>query len=80
MVLAGILNLSTGIVVHRVPAIYLVLLSTIICAVAPLIMAIIKSDWPYWYAAFPAQLLAPLSPDGKHYQHSCLNRRELHKY
>ncbi len=26
-------------------------------------MAIISSHWPYWYAAFPAQLLSPLSCD-----------------
>lgn len=26
-------------------------------------MALISAHWPYWYAAFPAQLLAPLSCD-----------------
>jgi hypothetical protein len=26
-------------------------------------MAIISAHWPYWYAAFPAQLLSPLSYD-----------------
>jgi hypothetical protein len=26
-------------------------------------MAVISSHWPYWYAAFPAQLLSPLSCD-----------------
>lgn len=26
-------------------------------------MAFINENWPYWYAAFPAQILAPLSCD-----------------
>ena len=65
MVLAALLNLATGLIVHRVPAIYLVVISSFIGAVAPLLMAVIKTEWPYWYAAFPAQLLQPLSPDGK---------------
>lgn len=65
MTLAGILNLATGLVVHRVPAIYLVVLSSILGAASPLLMAIVKTDWPYWYAAFPAQLLEPLIPEGK---------------
>jgi hypothetical protein len=26
-------------------------------------MALLSAHWPYWYAAFPAQLLAPLSVD-----------------
>jgi hypothetical protein len=26
-------------------------------------MALISAHWPYWYAAFPAQLLSPLSCD-----------------
>ena len=35
------------------------------CAVAPLLMAINSPSWPYWYAAFPAQLFEPVSPDGE---------------
>lgn len=26
-------------------------------------MAVMSAHWPYWYAAFPAQILAPLSCD-----------------
>ena len=58
-----IINLTTGFIVHRVPAIYAVLVSSTLCAGAPLIMAVINPDWPYWYAAFTAQLLAPMSGD-----------------
>lgn len=28
-------------------------------------MAINSPPWPYWYAAFPAQIFEPLSPDGE---------------
>jgi len=65
VILAALLNLATGLVVHRVPAIYLVVTSSVIGAASPLLMAVIKTEWPYWCAAFPAQLLQPLSPDGK---------------
>lgn len=65
MIFAAILNILTGLVVHRVPAIYLVVISSIFGAIAPLLMAVIDAHWPYWYAAFPAQLLEPLSPDGE---------------
>jgi hypothetical protein len=57
------INLATGFIVHRVPAVFAVLASSGLCAGAPLIMALINPDWPYWYAAFIAQLLAPMSGD-----------------
>lgn len=65
MVLAAILNLITGLVVDKVPVIYLVLISSALGALAPLLMAINSPRWPYWYAAFPAQLFEPVSPDGE---------------
>ena len=64
MILAAILNLVTGLIVNKVPVIYLVLISSAFGALGPLLMAINSPHWPYWYAAFPAQLFEPLSPDG----------------
>ena len=64
MILATVLNLITGLIVDKIPVIYIVLLSSALGAIAPLLMAINSPDWPYWYAAFPAQLFEPLSPDG----------------
>jgi hypothetical protein len=46
-----------------VPAFYLVLLSLILSAGAPVLMALIDAQRPYWYNAFFAQLLAPVSAD-----------------
>jgi len=35
---------------------WVVLASAILSAVSPLLMAVIESQWPYWYMAFPAQV------------------------
>lgn len=65
MILGAILNLVTGLIVDKFPVIYIVLISAALAAVALLLMAINSPRWPYWYAAFPAQLLTPLNPDGE---------------
>lgn len=64
MILGTILNIVTGLIVDKFPVMYLVLVSSALSAIAPLLMAINSPRWPYWYAAFPAQLFEPLSPDG----------------
>lgn len=63
LLMGTFINLITGTIVDRVPAMYAVLISSGLCAGAPLLMALINPAWPYWYAAFFAQLLAPLSGD-----------------
>jgi MFS family permease len=63
LILGTILNLTTGLFVHRISAIYLVLISSALSAGAPLLMALINPEWPYWYNAFFAQILQPLSAD-----------------
>lgn len=63
LLMGTFINLITGSIVHRVPVIWAVLISSGLCAGAPLLMALINPAWPYWYAAFFAQLLAPLSGD-----------------
>ncbi|KAF2032144.1 MFS general substrate transporter [Setomelanomma holmii] len=64
-------NLSAGVViniivaffVHRVPARWLVAGSAMICALSPMLMAVINPSWSYWYLAFWAQIFAPFSAD-----------------
>jgi MFS family permease len=63
LLMGSFINLITGTIVDRVPAIYAVLISSGLCAGAPLLMALINPAWPYWYAAFFAQLLTPMSGD-----------------
>ncbi|CEO59059.1 hypothetical protein PMG11_03748 [Penicillium brasilianum] len=63
-VLIGIaLNLGTGLLVHRLHANYLVLITTVLSAGSPLLLAIIDPQWSWWYCAFWAVLLSPLSAD-----------------
>lgn len=60
---AVLLNLTTGYFIDRAPAFYLVLLTTTLASVSPLLMALINPAWSYWRGAFFAQVLAPLSSD-----------------
>lgn len=57
------LSLLVGTFVHRIPALYLVALSSFICALSPLAMALLDPTWNYWYLAFWAQVAAPFSAD-----------------
>jgi MFS family permease len=61
---AGVaINISMGFFVHRVPARWLVAGSAVVCAVSPLMMALMPPEWNYWYLAFWAQAFAPFSAD-----------------
>lgn len=63
LVVGTILNLSTGLLVDKVSAFWLVTTSSVLCAGAPLLMALINPAWPYWTSAFVAQILQPVSGD-----------------
>ncbi|KAF2017500.1 MFS general substrate transporter [Aaosphaeria arxii CBS 175.79] len=58
-----VLNLSMGLFVDRLPARWLVVVSSFICALAPLFMAVVDPNWSYWYMEFWAQIFAPFSGD-----------------
>ncbi|EHA25612.1 hypothetical protein ASPNIDRAFT_190128 [Aspergillus niger ATCC 1015] len=55
------MNLIVGLFVHRVPAFWIVTAATIVCAVSPLLMALVQPSTPYWGNAFVAQVLQPVS-------------------
>ncbi|KAK4062440.1 hypothetical protein Trihar35433_9261 [Trichoderma harzianum] len=63
LISGALTNISTGIFVNRMPVMWSVLISSTLSTVAPLLMALINPSWPYWYDAFFAQILAPLSCD-----------------
>ena len=63
LAVGAVLELSTGFLVHQLPVLHLILISTALSVGAPLLMAVINPNWPYWYDAFPAQLLMPFSVD-----------------
>ena len=58
-----ILNISTGLFVHKIPAVWIVLVSSLLSAGAPVLMAVIQPQWSYWANAFIAQILMPVSAD-----------------
>lgn len=66
IIIGIILNLGTGLLVHRLHANYLVVVSSVLSAGSPLLMAIIDPEWSWWYCAFWAVLLGPLSADGEY--------------
>jgi MFS family permease len=58
-----LLNLSMGLFVNRVPAVAIVIVSSVLAAISPLLMAVIDPSTTYWANAFVAQLLQPVSCD-----------------
>lgn len=59
LVVGTVLNLSTGILMDKLPVAWLVPTTSLLAAGAPLLMAIAAPSWPYWYATFFAQALEP---------------------
>ncbi|KAJ6196140.1 LOW QUALITY PROTEIN: major facilitator superfamily domain-containing protein [Bipolaris maydis] len=58
-----LINILVGFFIHRVPARWLVAGSALICALSPLLMALVPPTWSYWQLAFWAQIFAPFSAD-----------------
>lgn len=63
VVVGIILNFTTGLFVDKVPALWIVVVSSVLSAVAPLLMAVVQPQWTYWANAFLAQVLMPISCD-----------------
>ncbi|KAF2035703.1 MFS general substrate transporter [Setomelanomma holmii] len=60
MVVSVLLNLSVDVFVHRLPARWLIAISSLLCSFAPLMMALVNPQWRYWYLEVWAQVLAPM--------------------
>ncbi|KAI9158883.1 MFS-type transporter 1 [Paramyrothecium foliicola] len=63
LVVGIVLNLCVGLFIHKLPVLWLVATSSILCACSPLLMATVQPQWTYWANAFVAQLLQPVSAD-----------------
>lgn len=61
VVVGVLIGLCCGLFVDRVAAGWLVTGASILCACAPLFMAVMDPAWTYWYMAFWAQALSPVS-------------------
>ena len=59
----SILNIATGALAHKFRADYLVVATSFISAICPLLLALVNPEWPYWYSACWAMLLGPFSAD-----------------
>ncbi|RYO30403.1 hypothetical protein AA0111_g5567 [Alternaria arborescens] len=58
-----LIQVFVGLFIHRIPARWLVAGSACICALSPLLMAVVPPAWSYWKLAFWAQIFAPFSAD-----------------
>ncbi|KAH8803365.1 major facilitator superfamily domain-containing protein [Xylogone sp. PMI_703] len=63
LIVGSFINISTGIFVNRMPVFWAVLISSLMTAVAPLLMAVIPTNQTYWKNAFFARFLTPISCD-----------------
>ncbi|EGY16865.1 uncharacterized protein VDAG_08029 [Verticillium dahliae VdLs.17] len=63
VVVGILLNLFTGLFVHKINANLLITVSAALTCVAPLIMAFIDPAWNFWVAAFWAAIVCPFSVD-----------------
>ncbi|GKZ26286.1 hypothetical protein AbraIFM66951_003607 [Aspergillus brasiliensis] len=57
LVVGVLIQVTSGFFVHRVPAIWIVVLTAVVGSLAPLLMALAHPSWPYWANTFVAQLL-----------------------
>ncbi|KAI9797223.1 MAG: hypothetical protein M1835_001579 [Candelina submexicana] len=64
MVFSGcVTNVGTGFLVQRISANVLVVVAVGVTSISSLLIALANTNWPYWYAAFPATLLSPIGAD-----------------
>ena len=59
------LNISTGLIVHKVAVNYYVVVISALCSISPFLMAIIHVDWSWWLAGFWVNFLLSTSVDGQ---------------
>jgi MFS family permease len=52
-----------GFFVNKIPAVLIVIISSVLAAISPLLMAVIDPETTYWANAFVAQILQPVSCD-----------------
>jgi Na+/melibiose symporter-like transporter len=57
-------NIGVGLLVHRIRGDWIVVLTSIVSALASLLMAIIDPSWSYFRCAFVAQFFNPVGADG----------------
>lgn len=56
LVAGALTSIATGIFVHRMPVLWMLLISSAMSTVAPLLMALVRTNQLYWENAFFAQV------------------------
>jgi predicted MFS family arabinose efflux permease len=56
LITAVLSNVAVGYFVNRISVTWVVLVSAVLTAASPLLMALINPEYPYWYMAFTAQV------------------------
>jgi hypothetical protein len=64
IVIGVALNVSTGLLMHRIRIDLLVAIVSILAAASPILLALTDPKWSYWYTLFWSVLLSPVSVDG----------------
>ena len=57
-------NIVVGFIVHRVRGDWIVITTSLLSAIGPLLMAVVNPRWSYWACAFTANSLNPIGADG----------------
>ncbi|KAI8316975.1 Drug resistance protein [Colletotrichum sp. SAR11_240] len=63
LIAGALTSIATGIFVHRMPVLWMLLISSAMSTVAPFLMALVRTNQLYWENAFFAQILTPISCD-----------------
>jgi MFS family permease len=63
VIVGAALSLLAGALVNRMPVMVSIMVSSILAAGSPLLMAVVDPAWNHWIMLFWAQILAPLSVD-----------------
>jgi hypothetical protein len=64
VVFGVVVNIATGMLVHRLPTNIFVVSVSIISTAAPLLMALVNPSWSFWLCTFWAVLVVPTAQDG----------------
>ena len=63
VLLGFVTSLLAGLIIHRVPANIFLVVTILISAIAPLLMALVNPAWLWWKCVFWAVLLSPVCAD-----------------
>jgi hypothetical protein len=63
--MGAVVNIAIAFLISKVKVQYLVVISAVVSAIAPILMATVRIDENYWFAPFWALFLSPVNPDGR---------------